>query len=560
MRPLAAGAASLSIVLAAGACTSAKSTSNNSGAPSTQAAAGGQSNTSSSGGVKSFVWAVGEDFTSLDPSSIQSQGNAYADGVRNSTLLQYKLPPASPDPSSCTTLANPPALEPTNLVKSWSTSSDGKHISFTLNQGVKSQYGNTLTSTDVQWSIQREQAVDPIGTLLMYTLGGFDKANPITVTGPDTFTLNVSNPTTVTDLELTEIWQEIFDSQAVKANAGPSDPWGKKWLTDHVADFGPYKLANFVPGQSVSYEPNPNYDGSKGNIGNVTVKIVTDASTRQEILQTGSAQAADALSFDQYASLGNSKSVGIVKCASPARDFLGFDVRSAPLSNVLVRQAISLATNRQQIAQSVYRGYAQPAKSGVASVFAPTAGTSNFVYDPAKAKQLLAQAGYSKGFALSLAIAPSSTGAYVTTLAEYLQQELSQIGITVKIQTVPTASEFKADLSKGLYQAFIDTESPDFSDPGYAYILTNGCQGLQSFGGWCNKSDEALALQVEQATAAGPQRTALINQLSTVINDQVPVDYLTEVPAITARANCITGMPGAFPTWNDYVSQASSSC
>ena len=485
-------------------------------------------------------------------------GNAYADGVRNSGLLQYDLPPAAPNPTSCTTLASPPKLEPAHLVKSWQTTDGGHKISFVLNSGIKSQAGNVLSTADVKWSIDREKAIDPVGQLLMYTLGGFNKIDPITVTGPLSFTLNVTTPTTITDLELTELWQEVYDAKTVQANATKADPWGKKYLADHVADFGPLKLTSFTPSQSVSYGPNPNYTGPKGNISNITVKIVTDASTRQEVLQTGGAQAADALSYDQYSAL-NGK-VGVVSCASAYRDFLGLETKSGPLANEGVRQAISMAINRAQLVQAAYHGLAKSATSGVSSVFGPTTGTSNFVFDASKAKQMLASAGYPSGFPITLAIAPSSMGAYTTTLAEFLKQQLAAVGITVTIQTVPTASQFKTDLSKGAYQAFLDTESPDFNDPGYAYELTNGCQGLQSFAGWCDKADDALAQRIQATTQGGAARTALINQLSTAINTQMPVVYLTEVPSLSARETCITDMQQAFPTYNDFAPFANSSC
>src|SRR6185437_15566837 len=113
-----AGLAAVALIAGVSACSSSsKSTNSASSSAAPKAAAN-----------KSFVWLVGEDFSSLDSASIQSMGNAYADGVRNSTLLQYKLPAASPNPSSCTTLSSPPELEPTHLVQSWQTSADGKQI------------------------------------------------------------------------------------------------------------------------------------------------------------------------------------------------------------------------------------------------------------------------------------------------------------------------------------------------------------------------------------------------------------------------------------------------
>jgi peptide/nickel transport system substrate-binding protein len=503
---------------------------------------------------KTYVWAIAEDFSDLDTANIQSFGNAYAAGLFDSVLLNYQEAP--PSGLTCPALGATPVMEPSHLVKSFSVSPNGMGISFVLNSGVKSQYGNTLSSADVKWSIDREAAIDVVGQALMFDLASFNKADPITVTGPMTFTINLTRPNDIALYELNLIWQNIYDSKAAQAHATAADPWAKAWLANHEANFGPWKLQSFVPDQSMTIVPNPYWDGPRGNISKVILETVPDASTRQELIESGGAQSVDRLSLDQDASLtGNA---GVVNCPSAYRDLLGLNVHDPILGKVQVRQAISLAINRQQLVSAVYRGFAKPAASGVASVFDPTTGTSNFVYDPTRAKQLLAAAGYPHGFSMTISIAPSSTGDYATTLAEFIVADLANVGIKATINTVGSAAQYMGQLKKLAYQAFIYDEQPSFSDPGYAYVLNNGCYGLQSFSGWCDPAADALALKIESTT--GPAKAGLVNQLSTLINNDMPVVYLAETNTISAREKCVTDLPANFNVADSLLFEAQDNC
>ena len=504
---------------------------------------------------KTYVWAIAEDFSDLDTANIQSFGNAYAAGLFDSVLLNYTETP--PSGLTCPALGATPTMEPSHLVKSFSVSPDGKTISFVLNSGVKSQDGNPLSSADVKWSIDREMAIDVIGKALMVDLASFNPKDPITVTGPMTFTINLARPNDIALYELNLIWQNIYDSKTAEAHATASDPWAKGWLATHEANFGPYELQSFVPNQSMTLVRNPYYDGPHGNINKVVLETVPEASTRQELVENGGAQSVDRLSLNQDAALTGT--AGPVDCPSAYRDLLGLNVHDPILKNAQVRQAISLAINRQQLVSAVYRGLAKPAASGVASVFDPTTGTSNYVYDTTRAKQLLAAAGYPHGFPLTITIAPSSTGDYATSLAEFLVADLANVGIKATISTVGSAAQYMGQLKKLAYQAFIYDEQPSFSDPGYAYILNNGCFGLQSFSGWCDPAADSLALKIE-STPAGPAKQTLVDQLSTLINNDQPVVYLAETNTISAREKCITNLPANFNVADSLLFQAQDNC
>jgi peptide/nickel transport system substrate-binding protein len=502
----------------------------------------------------SFVYVIAQDFANLDPAVFSSEATTIINEVRESTLLEYQADGSTP--TSCADTLPPTTMPQSQLVQSWSQSANGKSINITLKSGVKSAAGNTLTSQDVKWSIDRMAAIDPVGKVLWFTLGGFNEKDPITIKSPTQFTLNVSKPSADTKYVLAGPWGLVFDSAAIKPHTTASDPWAKGWLATHTADFGPWQLKSYSQ-QQVTFSRNPNYTGKTGNIDTVVLKTVTDASARTQLLESGQAQLGNDLDFSQLAQLKSSKNVTITQCKSPSRDLLGLSDKDPILKPTKVRQAISMALNRTAIASAVYHGFATPATAGVSAAFDPTSGTSSFTYDPSKAKALLAQAGYPNGFPLTLTVSPSQPGPYSQDLAVLIQSQLRQIGITVSINTVASAEQFLSDGTADKMQAYIMQESPAFANAGYGAWLSSGCQGFQNYSGYCVSSfdNQAFALMDNLNDSKIP---ALMNQMSDLINSTLPAVYLVDDDTDIARASCVTSFPaGSFAT---YIEQAVSTC
>lgn len=530
------------IVLGVAACSSSAGSSDDlksSGTPSKSA---------------SFVYVIAQDFENLDPAVFSSEATTIINEVRESTLLEYRADGSSS--TSCADSLPPDILPQSQLVQSWTQSADGKAITVTLKSGVKSAAGNTLTSQDVKWSIERLDAVDAVGKVLWFTLGGFDEKNPITIKSPTQFTLNVAKPSADTKFVLAGPWGQVFDSAAVKAHTTSADPWGKKWLANHTADFGPWQLKSYAQ-QKVTFTRNPNYTGKTGNISTVVLKTVTDASARTQLLQSGQAQLANDLDFSQLATLQSSKNVTITKCKSASRDLLGLNAKDPILKDPKVRQAISMALDRTAIAKGVYHDFVSPATAGVSAAFSPSSGTSSFEYNPTKAKQLLAQAGHPNGFPLTLTVSPSQPGPYSQNLAVLIQSQLGKVGINVTIKTTASAQQFLSDGTAHKMQAFIMQESPAFANAGYGAWLSSGCEGFQTYSGNCNSTfdNQAFALMDNLDASKVP---TLTNQLSDLINNTMPAVYLVDNTTDIARASCVTTLP-ASPFWT-FLEQAESSC
>ncbi len=492
----------------------------------------------------SIVWAIAGEVGSLDTSARALPGYSTADvnGVRQAELLQYDL-----DEDSCQRALTTEDIEGSWGIEEWSLVDGGKQLQFKIRPGTLSQAGNELTSEDVRWSIERFMAVDRVATSVFTNIGGFSADNPITIVDKYNFFLNVDNPSAATPAILTIYWFEIYDSVAVKANATAEDPYGQQYLTNHVANFGPWNLESFTPNRSVTYVPNPNYTGPRGNIDKVTLTTISDGTQRTQLLSRGEVNIAKVLSPQQLASLESNPNVTVKKCVSSIRDYLGLNASDPILSKVEVRRAMSMAIDRGALAEGIYlEEYGTPATHGVSAVFEPEQGDSFYRYDPEEAKRLLAQAGYPDGFPLTISITPSNPGDYVSSLAVLLQSQLGAIGIDVTINTVASNPTFTAAGAERQFQAYIWNETPAVANPGLGATVTFGCTASQNYGGFCNEEIDAQAKRTLAHTNNTPEYRADINKLSEMINQEQPAIYLVDVVKPEPISTCAASIPQSF--------------
>jgi peptide/nickel transport system substrate-binding protein len=487
-------------------------------------------------GGGNYVIAVAQDFQGADRAAYSSEAAKTLADIMQSRLLDLATDASSAE--SCADTAPPELLPESALVESWSVAEDGMSIDFALKDGVESAAGNALTAADVDWTIDRIQAIDTTGTSLWFTIGGFDPANPITVHDELTFTLNLTAPNALAPYALAGTAGLIYDSATVKEHVTADDPWGVGWLKDHTANFGPWDLTSFTTQQLV-FEANENDDDERGTVDTVTVQTVPDASSRIQLVQTGQASEVNGLDYSQIASLAQGDAATVVMCESTGRDWLGLNATDPVLGDTRVRQAISLALDREAIASDVYSDFANPATSGLSASF--DAGTGEFYeQDVDRARELLAEAGYPDGFAFELSVSPAQPGAYSSTLATLVQQQLGAVGIDVTITTVPSAVDYRDAGRAQQMQAWLLAESPAFVNPGYSAWLTAGEGGLQNYSGFLDPTLDGLADQLMSEAEPSADATA---QLAALIDEKQPAVYLTDRSTIFVRATCVSSVP-----------------
>lgn len=488
-----------------------------------------------------YVIAIPQDFQGVDRATYSSEASKVIGDVMQGRLLD--LVTDGSNPTACEAQVPPPLKGQSPLVKHWAVTDDGLGIDITLRDDVKSGAGNVLSSADVQWTLQRAIAIDAGAKTVMFKVGFFDINNPMTVQSPVQFRLNLTKRNSLSPYVLASVFGLVLDSQDAKAHATLEDPWAKAYLTDHSANFGPWMLTQFSS-QQLTFAPNPNFTGKRGNIQHMVIRTVANASSRVQLLQVGDVAEVTGLDYSQMERLRGAPAVHLTQCANPARDWLGLNAKDPIVGQPAVRQAISLTLDRQSMVNAIYRGFAAPASSGLSGQFMPNVSNLYYQHDVAKAKTLLASVGLDKGFELNLKISPAQPGPYSANLAAIIQQQLAQVGIRVSVTNVPSAVQFRADGIAHSMQAWLGGETPAFSNAGFSAWLTNGSTGLQNYAGFSNTELDAAA-DALMTDNDGTQSHAQREHLADLIAQQQPAVYLVDRYSIGVRNACAQSVPAA---------------
>ena len=306
----------------------------------------------------------------------------------------------------------------------WSYAAGNKSFSITLRPGVKFSDGDTLDAAAVKGWIQHALAL-PGGRASTY----FSSLTSIDVTGPLALTLNFSAPTPLLDLAFSQLLEMgmIGGPKAVAANSLAT-------VTDGA---GPYMLdkASSVPGDTYTFIPNPNY-WNKSSVywKKVVLKTITNPNTTLDALRTGQVQVAVG---QPVTSVDSAKAAGL-KYVAPLTLLMGLSLNdrsgmlSKPLGDIRIRQAINYAIDRSAVAKVIGAGYGrsttQMAIHGDDSY--DPALDNRYPYDVAKAKELLAAAGYPSGFSLAV---DSANVVGEDTLGQAIAGQLANVGIKVQL-------------------------------------------------------------------------------------------------------------------------------
>ena len=430
---------------------------------------------------------------------------------------------------------------------------DPKSSSYIITlRNTKSENGNPLTSADVKFTFDHLIAAKTsVAALLMNTVAdygitlGDTSTDPFQPVNKQTVRLHVVRKTPFDLAILTWPSFRILDSVAVKQHATTSDPYADAWLQNNNPGFGPWKVSGFAPGSAVFLTRNPNYWGPRGNIKKEIIKNIPDGSTRAQLLAAGQLDYAANLSYSDYISLtkkGPSSGVAVQRCFSANRTTLVLNFKDPILGNQMVRQAISMAIDRSALNKAGYLGQFLPARYGVGTQYSFTKSAA-VAYPPvniAKAKALLAAAGYPNGFQMTMLMSLGRPGPEALPLSVLIKSELAQIGIDVTIQQIASTTDFLGAFTAGNYQAMLYLEPPAISDPYYSLNLLNASDSFQDTFQYHNAEYDQLVGQL-RFMAPGPARDAVVTKLSSIVVDTVPVVYLTDNIFLHAVRNRFTG-------------------
>src|SRR5258706_7419085 len=335
------------------------------------------------------------------------------------------------------------------LAESWTVSPDGKVFTFKLRKGVKFHNNANFTPTrdmnadDVifSWDRMANDKNKFHGGTGGQTYAYFDdmgmknivdkveKVDPMTVR----FTLKRPEAPFLADMAMdfaSILSLEYFETMAKKGTPNAADiyPIGT----------GPFEFVSYQKDATIRYKAFDPHWAGRPKVDNLVYSITRDATARYAKLKTGECHV---MAFPKPADLAEMQKdpqLTVLQKEGLNVGYIAFNTEKKPFDNKLVRQALNLATNKEAILKAVYQGQGQVAKNPIPPIlWSYNNNVKDYPYDVAKAKELLAQAGYPNGFEVELWYLPV-TRPYNPDgkrMAEVIQADWEKIGVKTKLIT-----------------------------------------------------------------------------------------------------------------------------
>ena len=522
--------AALALLLAPAACGRSLSSATSSTQPAMSPTAGLTATTpAGTKQVASATWAVYRDVNSLDPAYAFDYPENTAISLMCESLLRQQ-----PDGTLAPGLATMTTQSPTKLV-------------FTIKQGATFWDGNPVTPADVVYSLER-QANPATGGFYAQV---FTRVKSIAATGTDQVTLTLSQPDYWLPGELSSMGGVIIEqSFAQKQGKNYGTPAGSIMCT------GDYELKSWTPGVGVTAVVNPHYWNSSVHpmVQQITIKGVPDPTSLTSGMLTGAIQGSYYTDQSALSQLKASKAVKVYQGPGWETEAFVVSATSGPLANVKVREALSLALNRQSIISQVYDGAAlMPRWLANPGAFGYGQQVFNAAYDSspvmnqnlAQAKKLIQQAGATGetvtiGTTSQVPSIASATGAY--------QQAAEAIGLNVKLDSVSADNYinfFTSTSARKGVDGFITVNYGDYADPA-ALLATIALPGASQ--NYDNFNDPQLTSLLSQArgTANANARAALVAKAEELAAKELPWIPDAQPTSVLMLSSGLTGAVSSF--------------
>lgn len=372
------------------------------------------------------------------------------------------------------------------LAESYEVSDDGLTYTFKLRKGLKWSDGSDLTAKDFVYSWKRvadPNTAAPYGQDVLGKVKGYEEAaggniDALAVSAPDdtTFVVELANPVPFFDRIAAFSTLVPVQEATIEANG---DAWTLSPETNVTA--GPYKLAEFTDGDRIVLEKNENYwDKDSITFDKITYRLIEDPNAAYTAYKQGEVSMIKSVPSEEIPALKGTEEFHVDPLMGTY--YLSFNTAKKPFDNEDVRMALSLVIDRDYVANTVMQGTYLPANKmigpGVSDAapdssfekvteekYTKGVGSGDYEADVAKAKELLAKAGYPDGQGFPTIEYSTNDQGYHKSVAEYLQNVWKEkLGINTDI-AIKEWKVFTADRRAGNYDVARNGWVMDWNDP-----------------------------------------------------------------------------------------------
>ena len=402
------------------------------------------------------------------------------------------------------------------LAKSWDISDDGTVYTFNLNSGVSFHDGTDMDAEDVKFSLDRARAEDSTNAQKRLFSGITD----VTVVDPMTVKVTLDQPNG--SFLFNMAWGDAVIVAPESIENIASNPIGT----------GAFTFSDWVQGDRLELTRNENYWGNPAALESATFRFISDP--------TAAFAAVMAEDVDVFVGFPAPENLPQFEADSrfqvlvgntEGETILSTNNKMPPFDNLLVRKAVAHAIDRQAIIDGAMFGYGTP----IGTHFAPHNPDyvdllGNSPYDPAKAKQFLAEAGFPDGFKTTLKLPPPS---YARRGGEIIASQLRKVGIEAEISNLEWSQwleeVFKAkDFGLSIVSHTEPMDIGIYANPEYYFQYDNA-----------NFQDLMVELN---ATADPAGRSALLAKAQTIISEDYVNGFLFELAVATVAKSGVKGL------------------
>jgi peptide/nickel transport system substrate-binding protein len=391
-----------------------------------------------------------------------------------------------------------------SLAESWTESPDGLVYEFKLRQGLQFHNGDPCTAEDVKFSFERYNGSG--AKELQSKVKGVEVVDAHTVRfvlqepWPDFMTFYGSSATAAGLIVPKKYLEQVGDEEFMK----------------HPIGLGPYKFVSHTPGVEVILEAYEQYWRKVPNIKRLVIRGIPDVSTRLALLKSQGADFVSALLGASAEEAKRDPNLQVVDTRHPSMYWIEFPDQwdpKSPWADKRLRLAVNYALDRQAISEAACLGFCPPAGVIVPRLMDYALQVEPPPYDPKKARQLLAEAGYPNGI---------DAGEFVPIppfydVAEAVVNDLNAVGIRVRIRTMERAAFLAAWREKKLRGLFM-TASGASGNAATRVEMFMYSKGQYAYGGYPD-IDELVQQQARERDQA--KREALLHRIQQLTVERV---------------------------------------
>lgn len=400
------------------------------------------------------------------------------------------------------------------VAESWKISTDGTVYTFTLRKDAKWSDGTPVTAGDFVFSLQREENPKTAGEYanILYPIKNAQKVNkgdlPIEQLGvkavdDHTLEITLEQPTPFflqlmthyTSLPISKANYEKFGEQFVKPG--------------NMVSNGAFKLQAHVPNDSLTVVKNENYwDAKNVKLDKVIFYPIDDQAAAQRRYEAGELDVSYGIPLDQLKRLKANFGAQVHATPALSTEYYAFDTREAPYSDVRVRQALSMAVDRDFVANDIRSGAVIPAYSfvppgmeGYGTGPQPEFAKLSQIDREDKAVELMKEAGYGKGGKpLNIEIRYNTNADHERLATAIADMWKTTFGATVKLTNLDVASHYSYLQEGGKFNVARAAWAADYADPENFLALQIGDNKTFNYPHWKNAEFDALMAQSYKET------------------------------------------------------------